>query len=266
MRTKAYDPASNRLLYFDREASSDFWDDKWQKSAAATFANPPRHGQTVSVTRKYLPEGSRILEGGCGIGDVVHALVKAGYQAYGVDYAPRIIEAINQNWPHLDVRQGDVRSLPWEDGFFDGYWSFGVIEHFLDGYDPIAHEMHRVLKRGGYLFLTFPAFNPYRKRRAAAGKYSRLAEFEHAMPLFYQFALDPQSVMNNFERIGFSLVEQRGTNALVGLADELQPAAAIQQLLERLHPRAAPAVSMVMDRLAGRFIGHSSLLVLRKNS
>ena len=94
-----------------------------------------------------------MLQGGCGLGDKVHSLDKVGFEAYGIDFAPNVVSMINENWPHLDVRQGDVRKLPFEDDFFDGYWSFGVIEHFFIGFDEILEEMARVIKPGGYLFL-----------------------------------------------------------------------------------------------------------------
>lgn len=264
MRTKLYDPRSHRLLYVDHEANEQFWDEKWEASARATFANPPRHGLTIRITRRYLSPGSRVLEGGCGLGDVVNALHRAGYVATGIDYAPKVVRLIKAYWPHLDVTQGDVRRLACEDGYYDGYWSLGVIEHFPDGYQAIAREMHRALRPGGYLFLSFPSFNPFRQSRAAAGKYARFGGDPGLMPDFYQYALDPSDVRANFEHLGFELVEHRGTSSLVGLADEWHFAAAIQWALDRLPSRVGTTVSMAMDLLIGRHAGHSCLLIFQK--
>jgi hypothetical protein len=139
-----------------------------------------------------------------------------------------------------------------------------VIEHFPEGYSDIAREMHRVLKRDGVLFLSFPAFNPYRKWRAAAGRYPSLSDHAQDMSQFYQFALDPQSVQSAFESLGFELIECRGTNSLVGLADESRLATAVMRLTERLDARGATALSKAMDLGIGRYVGHSCLLVLKK--
>lgn len=264
MRRKLYDPLSHRLLYLDREANEQFWDEKWETSAKATFISPPRHGLTVRVTHRYLPTGSRVLEGGCGLGDVVYALHKAGYAVDGIDYAPKVVRAINAHWPHLNVTIGDVRHLPSEDDFYDGYWSFGVIEHFPDGYDAIAREMQRVLRPGGYLFLSFPSFNPFRQSRAVAGKYPRFTANSGAMSDFYQYALNPLDVQANFECLGFELVEYRGTNSLLGLAEDWRLVAAVQRFLDRFPSRVRTGISMAMDLLIGRYAGHSSLLILRK--
>ena len=265
MRRKLYDVQGHRLLYIDREASQQFWDEKWQTLAEATFASPPRHRSTIRTTERYLSSGSRVLEGGCGLGDVVNALHKAGYAVAGIDYAPMVVEAINAYWPHLNVSEGDVRHLPCEDNYYDGYWSFGVIEHFPDGYDAIAREMQRALRAGGYLFLSFPSFSPFRQSRAAAGKYSPLAEDPAAMSDFFQYALNPSEVQADFESLGFELVEHRGTSSLMGLAEDWRLVAAIQRFLDCFPSRVGTGVSMAMDQLIGRYAGHSCLLILRKN-
>ena len=265
MRRKLYDSQGHRLLFLDREANERFWDEKWESSAKATFANPPRHGLTIRITRRYLAPGSRVLEGGCGLGDVVNALHKAGYAVSGIDYAPKVVQAINAHWPHLNVTEGDVRHLPCEDGLYDGYWSIGVIEHFPDGYDTIAREMQRAVRPGGYLFLSFPSFNPFRQSRAAAGKYPHLSVNPEAMSDFYQYALNPSDVQANFENLGFKLVEHRGTSSLLGLAEEWRLAAVTQRFLDLFPSRVGTGISMAMDLLIGRYVGHSCLLILRKN-
>ncbi len=264
MRRKIYDPLTNRLLYLDREANEQFWDEKWEKLSKVTFASPPRHGFTIRITRRYLSPGSRVLEGGCGLGDVVNALHDAGYAVDGIDYAPKVVQAINAHWPHLNVTKGDVRHIPCEDGSYDGYWSFGVIEHFPDGYGAIAGEMQRSLRPGGYLFLSFPSFNRFRQSRAAAGKYSQLSASRDMAADFYQFALNPSDVLADFEHLGFELIEYRGTNSLLCLAEDYYLIAAVQRFLDLFPSRVGTGISMGMDLLIGRYAGHSSLLVLRK--
>lgn len=47
----------------------------------------------------------------------------------------------------------DVRKLQFADGFFDGYWSLGVIEYFWEGYNEIVNEVKRVIKPGMFSVL-----------------------------------------------------------------------------------------------------------------
>jgi SAM-dependent methyltransferase len=264
MRKKFFDSQANRLVYVDREATQQFWDEKWEEAASATFANPPRHGATVRTTLQYLKPGSRVLEGGCGLGDVVHALHKAGYQVEGIDYAPRVVSAIKSRWPHLNVSMGDVRQLGAPDGSYDGYWSIGVIEHFADGYEAVAQEMRRVIRPGGYLFLSFPAFNSFRQWRAAGGKYNRMPDGRGTPADFYQYALDPRSVATNFESLGFKLVERRGIDSLMCLSEDCPAVETVRRTMTRLPPRFGTGIGMAIDLLVGRYAGHSALLIFKR--
>jgi SAM-dependent methyltransferase len=143
---------AGRLVYLDAKATPEFWDARWQ---AEGRAGRSRQDEAFArITARHLPPGSRVLEGGCGRANKVKALADAGFAAVGVDYAAESVEFARQIYPGLDIRVGDVRSLPFPDGCFDGYWSIGVIEHFWTGYDDILGEARRVLKPDGRLFLT----------------------------------------------------------------------------------------------------------------
>lgn len=264
MRIKYYDDVQNRLLYFYNKANPEFWDDQWERTASDTFANPPRNRTISRITNKYLPLGSRLLEGGCGLGQVVHSLDQYGYRVHGVDFAPNVVSMINQHWSHLDVIFGDVRSLPYEDGFFDGYWSFGVIEHFIDGFTEIADEMYRVVRKGGFLFLTFPVFNQYRQSRAKANKYPRYNANEVDAAKFYQFALNPEDVEKEFRKQGFELVHRSGMNSLLGLSEDSSVIAKLQSWMSWLPSPAEVAFNLLLDKFIGRYAGHSALLIFRR--
>lgn len=62
-----------------------------------------------------------ILEGGYGIGGNAYCLHCNGCSVFGVDFAEKAIEKINKYFPELKATEGDVRSLEFEDKFFDGY-------------------------------------------------------------------------------------------------------------------------------------------------
>src|SRR3989337_2566382 len=123
------------IAYFQGQASPEFWDQHWEIEDLRSYLKSSiDDGRFVPVVRRFLPAGSVILEGGCGRGQIVHALQHHGYKAIGVDFAPATIAKIKQALPELDVRLGDVRSLTLDDSVLDGYVSAGVIEHFWEGY------------------------------------------------------------------------------------------------------------------------------------
>lgn len=217
-----YSKEKNALIYINQKADSHFWDSLWDSDTLKKDIADGKNDLFVSpITKKFLRPNNecRILEGGCGKGSYVYSLMHQGYDAYGVDYATQTVKKINESMPELNVRLGDVFSLPFKDNFFDGYWSLGVIEHFWNGFDGIASEMQRVVKKDGYVFLTFPYLSPLRKINIRRKKYPELNTQEQPEN-FYQFALDVDTVQAYFERHGFTLVHKRPYDGLKGVLDE----------------------------------------------
>jgi SAM-dependent methyltransferase len=150
-----------------------------------------------------------VLEGGCGRERFVNALSQQGYKAIGIDFAPKTVARIKEAVPELDVRIGDVRSLPIDSGTLDGYISAVVIEHFWDGYDAILAEMLGTMKSSGFLFVSFPYMSPLRRWKAKTGCYEsrRAGEAEAPRGSFYQFVLPWQQVARDLGSHGFALCE-----------------------------------------------------------
>jgi SAM-dependent methyltransferase len=258
-----YDRAARRLIYLRHRADSDSWDRRWTSHPVPT-AHEHSVGQhrCVSTTARYLRRGERVLEGGCGRGEKLTALAAAGFQTCGVDFAPETLRRSRRRDPRLPLVLGDVRTLPLLDSCLDGYWSVGVIEHDYDGYDAMASEMGRVLRQGGYLFLTFPAMSLSRRILARCGLYPRWHE---QMPRadFYQFVLSADAVRAHFTSLGFKLVDRVSLGGLRGLK-EMAPA--FHRLLRRLYHhrhRSHQRIKAALDRMLAPWTGHSALLILQ---
>lgn len=103
-----------------------------------------------------VPAGAHVLDAGCGSGRLLDELVRVGWHVSGLDMNPDSVE-IARGRGHHDVHQGVVESLPWEDETFDLITSLDVIEHTAD--DRISmRELRRVLKTGGRMLITVPAY------------------------------------------------------------------------------------------------------------
>ena len=131
MREIVYWPKSDRLIYLDEKPTPEFWDAHWEIEGTPPPVNPK--DEVITVSRKYIAPNARVLEGGCGRANKVKALVDAGFNAIGIDFAEDTVREARRTYKDLDVRKGDVRSLDFPDDNFDGYWSIGVIEHFWNG-------------------------------------------------------------------------------------------------------------------------------------
>lgn len=216
--------------------------------------------QVLKLVKNFSDRG-RVLEAGCGHGGYVLAFHQSGWEVVGVDFAEKTVSKNRRDYPHLDIRFGDVRDLHFSDASFDVYYSGGVIEHFWNGYSKIISEAYRVLKQGGVGFFSFPAMNMLRKLKASRGLYQRLDSSRAGpeLPGFYQFALDPTRVSSDLVEAGFIVEGAKWKAGAKGLADEFKPFRSLLEASPRL-------VRGALARSVGgaRIWGHSVTLVVRK--
>jgi SAM-dependent methyltransferase len=263
MMKRFFDERHSRLVYVRRKADRAFWEEHWTALARRTVF--PRHRTLLRITREYLIEGSSILEGGCGPADKVLRLKENGFETVGLDFAPETLLNARRTRPELDLVAGDVFALPFRDESFDGAWSFGVVEHFHNGFDGILDETRRVLRPFGILFLCFPRFSPLRRLKARLHRYPRLPENSIDPETFYQFALDPRRIRKRLEKRGFTIKHETGFGSLKECKDEIFFAGPAIRLFERTFPRLSAAAGVLLDRLLGGSIGHMQLIVAQKS-
>lgn len=103
--------------------------------------------------RKIIPPPAKILEIGCGTGNVSSFLARNKYNVFGCEY---YAEAIDKSWPGFENIQGSAEELPFKDNSFDVVGLFDVIEHFENDKIPLT-EAIRVVKGEGIIAITVPA-------------------------------------------------------------------------------------------------------------
>jgi SAM-dependent methyltransferase len=98
-----------------------------------------------------------ILDFGCGAGRVLrHWYDLPNTSVCGSDYNPRLVRWCRENLPFADVRRNDLAGrVEWPDATFDLVYALSVFTHLTE---PVGlawmAELTRVLKPGGYLFVT----------------------------------------------------------------------------------------------------------------
>lgn len=106
-------------------------------------------------TLKPAAAGARVLDVGCGVGQVVARLTHAGYETYGVDVSEPNIERARQVSPKCQLYDG--RHLPFEDKFFASVGALNVLEH-VDEPEAFIAELARAVEIGGRIVLSSPNF------------------------------------------------------------------------------------------------------------
>lgn len=264
MRRVVHWPKADRLVYLDEKATPEFWDSRWQAEG-----KPPtisHRDDVVTITSKYLAPGSRVLEGGCGRANKVKAMVDAGFSAIGIDFAEDSVRQARLDYPDLDIRKGDVRSLDFPDGSLDGYWSIGVIEHFWTGYDSILAEAARVLRPRGFMFLTAPWFSPYRQYRAHNNGYSNV-DFVHEPDAFYQFALSRKEVSAQLLKHGFHVLRWSGRVSEISMKEDMT---AFRRPVDWLLGSRGSIIKRALRRVVASslnpYCGHSFLAIAQRTA
>jgi ubiquinone/menaquinone biosynthesis C-methylase UbiE len=102
-----------------------------------------------------IPADALVLEVGCGTGVLTRALAQlpAVASVIGVDVAPSLLERARQlasDLPAIESREGDARSLPFEDEAFDVVVFDSTLSH-VPGPERALAEAFRVLRPGGIL-------------------------------------------------------------------------------------------------------------------
>jgi SAM-dependent methyltransferase len=97
-----------------------------------------------------------LLDVGCGTGSTLQALGRGFEKAIGCDASKEALMFSRKRGLKLLLRS-NAEELPLKDGSVDALLALDLIEHVEDDSAAMA-EFCRVLKKGGSLFLTAPAF------------------------------------------------------------------------------------------------------------
>jgi cyclopropane fatty-acyl-phospholipid synthase-like methyltransferase len=140
--------------------STNAWDEIFAREGRV-FLEPHQDMPKIVQMLRHRG-GSTVLDLGSGTGRHVVYLAKNGFSVFGLDNSSAGVEATRQLLADEDL-EADLRlqsmtdRLPYEDAFFDAIVSVQVIHHAdMVTIRRIVDEISRVLKKGGFLFVTVP--------------------------------------------------------------------------------------------------------------
>jgi SAM-dependent methyltransferase len=117
-----------------------------------------RLARLSAAVRRYAPPGSRVLDLGCGTGELARALAAAGLQVTGCDMSPSMLMYATRDggrcagWVQLEP---DWRRLPFASAAFDVVVAASVLEYVGEP-AIVMRECARVLRPGGVVLYTVP--------------------------------------------------------------------------------------------------------------
>ncbi len=104
-----------------------------------------------------ITPGMKVLDVGCGRGEILRHCARLGADAFGIDYAEvavrlsrQVLDEVPADGGHTGVALSDAKKLPFPDASFDRALMFDVVEH-LHPWElhQALLEVHRILKPDG---------------------------------------------------------------------------------------------------------------------
>lgn len=130
---------------------------KGRTTLAYMFEHWAYNAPAFHRTLRHVPPRARILDVGCGVGATLIYLAALGYDVWGIDKEPEVVELARE---HLDMFGSPARAMlgdAWNLsalGTFDLAFSIGVLEHFdPDDFVLLLREQAKVAR---YVFTVVP--------------------------------------------------------------------------------------------------------------
>ena len=161
------------------------------------------------LDRGAAPREGRVLELGCGAGNMTVWLGRKGYEAYGVDIAPTGIawarERAQEQGIQIDFTLGNVLDLEdYSDAFFDFAFD-GHCLHCIIGTDrrKFFSSVRRVLKPKGY-FLVHTMCSPVDRKKIQGFDPESMCTIINGIATRYFGLAD--SILDEIRQAGFEIV------------------------------------------------------------
>jgi SAM-dependent methyltransferase len=207
-----------------------YWSDIWRNQDGPPDLSMLARREEYWIMRPYLaklPTGSRVLDAGCGRGEWTMFLAQQGFRCAGLDLSAEVIDELRVRFPSHEFVHGDIRRTEFETGSFDACFSWGAFEHFEDGPGQCLAEVRRILRPGGWLFVSVP-FQNWRHILRDARPLDRWDEGFDAekgygqLHRFYQWRFTRPELQRELELHGFRAVSITPINKLSGVGRWLQ--------------------------------------------
>jgi ubiquinone/menaquinone biosynthesis C-methylase UbiE len=124
----------------DWSAKARGWAELW-----AGLAQPAR---AAVADATGIADGTRLLDIGCGSGEMCQLAAARGAIVAGIDAAEGMIAIARERLPEADLRVGPMEQLPWADDSFDVVTAFNALQFAAD-FRVALQDAVRVVRRGG---------------------------------------------------------------------------------------------------------------------
>jgi SAM-dependent methyltransferase len=144
----------------------------------------------------------RVLEVGCGSGELLQHFASHGWETYGIDPSGAAVAAAARRG--AKAHEGTLQDCPWQDQTFDAITFQHSLEHISDPV-PALQQARELLAPGGVLVIAVPNWSSW-QRRLFGNRWAMLDMPRH------QQHLSPRALTRLAEKLGLE-VEEVGTSS-----------------------------------------------------
>lgn len=101
------------------------------------------------------PERGRLLDVGCGTGQLLAVAASHGFSVAGIDISAVAVDLVRKTVPTAELHVGVAESLPFPDSSFDAVCCIGSLEHVIDPLQ-VVREMRRVARPAARVLIVVP--------------------------------------------------------------------------------------------------------------
>jgi 2-polyprenyl-3-methyl-5-hydroxy-6-metoxy-1,4-benzoquinol methylase len=159
-----------------RKAFEDLYDEGYFKGTSDfaytrdSSVDVPVCSERIRVLEKFVTRKPprRLLDVGCGQGDLLKAAENRGWEATGIDVSSHAVTTARGRG--LDVKKGELTDVALPENHFDVITMYEVIEHMPNPRD-ILLKAHELLKDSGVLVIQTANIDSLRGRLQKGGYY-----------------------------------------------------------------------------------------------
>ncbi|MFL0583971.1 methyltransferase domain-containing protein [Solibacillus silvestris] len=148
-------------------------------------------------------EGERILDLGCGTGDIANTLFEYGVEVVGVDKSENMVKLATSKYPHIPFTVRDATQLTYQNEF-DAVFSNATL-HWVHPPNEAVQSIYQSLKHGGRLVAEFGGKGNVKTITSEIIKQIKNAGFEYnaaQFPWYYPSIAEYSKLM---EEAGFNV-------------------------------------------------------------
>lgn len=235
---------------------------------------------TVDYHRLGLRANELVLDLGCGFGRHAYEVLRQGGRVVACDMALPELQGVRGTYAAMgeageipsgafgSATAGDATRLPFPDNTFDHVIASEVLEHVPDDQRALD-ELHRVLKPGGVLAATVPAFLPERICWALSDEYHAPAEPSGHVRIYTKVELSVKMRIAGLQPIDYHRAHALHSpywwlKCAVGTKNDDNPLVKAYLRFLTWDIVEQPAFTRVTEKLLNPILGKSAVLYARK--